>query len=330
MTDAPAPSDQELREAAEDGLALLLEVEPDQLDGAVLVTRKGKKPPELFQARADSDAAAILGGVAHSAAVRYCDSTLVDYEPSRTIDDGEVMWISTSEVPFLAGLASDVDDLSSLATFDPQVGLRSLKFFVVRMKTPTGTATFYQYILPAQVVARTTRFSLVMRRGMITTPTNHNLLEFDRRVNAAVVGDIAFFTNLREFQRIFEFLEELRAQADETFQAITEPLRIEGSDQMRAAVTGSPIMLAKMASIQRKLDSHPAYRDAMTMPNLIAFIRTRPECGVEIVGEGDDARIVFDGSPRNRFKLLRLLDDDFLSSDLTKLHYEANSKSAPL
>ena len=99
---------------------------------------------------------------------------------------------------------------------------------------------------------------------------------------------------------------------------------------MATVVTGSPAMLGKMASIQRKLDDYPQYRAALTMPNLVAFVRKHPECEVEIQGDGDAAQLVFRNDAQHRFKILKLLDDDYLRSQLTELNYEANSKSAPI
>jgi hypothetical protein len=99
---------------------------------------------------------------------------------------------------------------------------------------------------------------------------------------------------------------------------------------MAAAVTGSPTMLGKMASIQRKLDKYPQYRAALTMPKLLEFVGAHPECEVEISGVGDAAQLVYRNDPQHRFKILKLLDDDYLRSDLTSLEYEANSKSAPI
>ena len=89
-------------------------------------------------------------------------------------------------------------------------------------------------------------------------------------------------------------------------------------------------MLGKMASIQRKLNQHPAYQAALTMDRLTAFVQTHPECEVEIAGEGDDVRFVFRTDAQHRYKILKLLDDDYLQSQLTTLNYATNSKSAPV
>ena len=66
------------------------------------------------------------------------------------------------------------------------------------------------------------------------------------------------------------------------------------------------------------------------MLKIVEFAEDHPECGVEIAGTGDSAQLVFHNDPQRRFKILKLLDDDYLHSELTALEYEANSKSAPL
>ena len=99
---------------------------------------------------------------------------------------------------------------------------------------------------------------------------------------------------------------------------------------MEAACTSNPGMMAKLASIQRNLDMYPQYAAAMKMEKLVPFISRHPETGVEIIGAGASAELVFRNDPARRFKILRLLDDDFLQSELTSNTYEANSKSEPL
>jgi hypothetical protein len=49
---------------------------------------------------------------------------------------------------------------------------------------------------------------------------------------------------------------------------------------------------------------------------------------IQIVAEGEAERFVFDPSPKLRWEILKLLDDDFVRSSLTQNRYEVNSKSA--
>ena len=149
-------------------------------------------------------------------------------------------------------------------------------------------------------------------------------------INAVLVGEIAFLKDRPAFQRIFGYLHEMQEQAAATFQLVTGTLRIVGLDIMTGVVTSSPAMLGKMASIQRKLEKYPKYKAALTMSNLVKFIGSHPECGVDVSGIGDEAQLVFQNDPQHRFKILKLLDDDYLRSQLTEMDYEANSKGAPV
>jgi hypothetical protein len=149
-------------------------------------------------------------------------------------------------------------------------------------------------------------------------------------VTAIITNGLVFFRDRSGFQRLTGLLDGLREKASTTFDLIAANLRIDERDAMARAVTSTPAMLGKMASIQSKLDRYPGYREALTMPRLLKFVREHPECDVELDGEGDDAHLVFRNDIQHRFKILKLLDDDFLKSELTTLEYEANSKSDPL
>ena len=86
-------------------------------------------------------------------------------------------------------------------------------------------------------------------------------------------------------------------------------------------------MMAKMASIKRSLDDDPRYAQAMQMDRLVPFVRSNPGLGITLSGPASAPEFVFDPSSRNRFKILNLLDDDYLRSVLTDREYEATSKT---
>jgi hypothetical protein len=162
------------------------------------------------------------------------------------------------------------------------------------------------------------------------TLADDKTLLLDRGTDAIVANGYAFFLSRKTFQRLFGLVEEMQQRSEATFDLVTAQLQIEGFDEFRQVATSAqPAMLGKMASIQQKLDRFPGYAQAITMPNLIAFVRANPHTGVELSSNDDDAHLVFRADVQHRFKILKLLDDDYLESALTHLHYDANSK-APL
>ena len=110
---------------------------------------------------------------------------------------------------------------------------------------------------------------------------------------------------------------------------ITADLDIDGIEELKQAIARDLNMLAKMASVQRMMNTYPKYQESMTMEKLVPFIRKHPEWGIELSSAGPDAHLIFTNDPQHRFKILKLLDDDHLKSELTEFEYEANSKSSP-
>ena len=71
----------------------------------------------------------------------------------------------------------------------------------------------------------------------------------------------------------------------------------------------------------------PGYPDAVDMPSVVAFLERNPHVDVPLETSGGSPALVFRPQVQQRWALLKLLDDDFLRSDLTNINYEANSKT---
>lgn len=288
------------------------------------------QPVELFQIQPTEKATAAISPLLRESMQAYVDCEVIAYEPAGSSADGQVMSVTAENVPLLKQVIDDSDDLANLPLFEPrQRRLRQLGFAAMRVEADNLTALFVQSLKAGQVVARTGKSGFIIRGGVLDTPEGEVVM-LTRDFVAVLTGEFVFFRDRKAFQYLFGLIEEMREQAAATFVDVTAELRIDGVEEMRAAVTGAPAMLGKMASIQRKLNRYPEYQAALTMPRLLAFVQLHPECGVEITGQGDDATFVFHKDPQRRFRILKLLDDDYLRSDWTTLNYEANSKSAPL
>ncbi|KFZ77666.1 hypothetical protein ED92_38080 [Amycolatopsis sp. MJM2582] len=153
---------------------------------------------------------------------------------------------------------------------------------------------------------------------------------FNQSVDAIAFQGYVFFTAKGVFERAFGFVEDLKRHATQVFDSLIGILRIEGMDDFRRAATSDINMMAKMASIWRKVESNPEYAEAVSMQNLLKFIDVNEHVEVETVGRGRKRSLVFKPSPKTRYKILKLLDDDFLTSGLTDMDYLVDSKGAPL
>jgi hypothetical protein len=297
---------------------------------AGLLVVSGHDPAEPAHLQATNRAEPVISQIAAWASDKYRKCEVIDYGPGSVTVGSQVMWKPIGDIPLLTSILHDSGDLANLKPFNPgTTEIATVRLIAIRMEVDQAPVILIQAVKADHIVASSTRYGMLVRRGSIDVASS-NILMLVRDVTAILFEEYVYFVKRPEFQRLFGLLEELRVQASATFGQITANLEIDGIEEMLKAVTGDVQMLGKMASIQRMINRYPRYRQAMTMPRLLPFIRSHPQCGVELSTDGDDAHLVFQTDVQHRFKILKLLDDDYLKSELTDFEYEANSKGLPI
>jgi len=267
-----------------------------------------------------------IAAIAEATRSQLQDSTLLKYGPATLIPPQHSMHIAASDAANLTAIESAVRK-QDILTFTGAAATANIKMLAASVTTADGRhASFYRIADTLLQVRKAKWLGLVQQHGVYgrVEPTDILLMRTDFEV--VVVAGYAFFWKKATFERAFGFLDQLKAESLETFNSVTTSLKIDGIDELRKACTSQPQMMAKMSSIKRSMDTDPEYAAAMTMPKLVDYVKQHPHVDIAIVGNGSDRRFVFDPSPARRFQLLKLLDDDFLHSVLTKRDYEAGSK----
>lgn len=166
----------------------------------------------------------------------------------------------------------------------------------------------------------------LLPRDGVYVRVDEELLYYEPRVDAWVTGDHVLVSARTTLEQRLHAPAKAQAMAREVFATVTAGVAIQGSEELAAAVASDPVMIAKMASLARSLEADPDFAAHLTTGRLVAFVEDHPQYGVLVAGEGEDRRLVFEPSPQTRYRLVKLLADDFLRSDLTQRHYEAGSK----
>lgn len=152
-------------------------------------------------------------------------------------------------------------------------------------------------------------------------------LVVDRSFRVLVAHGVAVMPTAASYEGLFGPPAVLRAEAAAIFtEAFEDSLTVRGIDELRAACLSDLNMMRKLVSIRRRL-ADPRFRAALTMDRILAFLAMNPQVTVPVDRSGPSPALVFEPGPQQRWALLKLLDDDFLRSDLTDYRYEANSKS---
>jgi len=166
---------------------------------------------------------------------------------------------------------------------------------------------------------------LVRNEGLYVEITDE-IIYYEPRFDVLLCRGHVIVTATTTLQRKLNSPERAQAMARKTFTQVTANITISGADELLEAVTSDPAMIAKMAAISRILDSEPEYAEFLTTERLTAFLAENPHIGVAVEGEGENQKLVFDPAPQNRYRIVKMLADDFLSSRLSGHNYEAGSK----
>lgn len=272
---------------------------------------------------AKADIAAIAQGTRR----KLEDATLIPYGPATLVPRQHWMYVAVDRAVDLAQIESVVAD-QDVVLFDARSrDARQVRMLAARFTLSDGrAATFYRVADSLMQLKKAKVLGLVLENGVYNRVEPADILLMRTEFDVIVVDNFAFFSKKSTFERAFGFLDELRSASAATFDAVTGGLQIEGADAFKAACTSQIQMMSKMSSIKRSMDEDREYAGAMTTTNLIAYIEANPDVDIDVVGTGDDRRLVFDPAPARRFQILKLLDDDFLYSVLTERSYEAGSK----
>ncbi|WP_168929819.1 Kiwa anti-phage protein KwaB-like domain-containing protein [Nocardioides sp. GY 10127] len=273
------------------------------------------------------DLAGEIAGFAQKTRVRLEEAGLLPYGPATLVPLQHWMYVSEAEAGTLE-LTEQVVRMQDLLPFTEKTsGAVNLTMVAARFNIPNEPPVTFYRIADSLLQMKKSIVGLVRVGGVYGKLESADVLLLKPVFDVVVIGGFAFFTKKPTFERAFGFLAELEKQSLRTFEAVTDKLEIEGMEDLRNACTSQPQMMAKMASIKRSMDADPDYAKAMTMENLIGYIEKHPHVKIEISGKGKNRKLVFDPKPTHRFQIVKLLDDDFLRSALTKREYEAGSKT---
>lgn len=247
------------------------------------------------------------------------DLLLNTYEPGTRLLSNELEFLTIPDQAVLANQIAALGDLNEIPLFlHGEEFITHLKFYVIVLGPRNGPPlSFFRVCSQKQELRRSRWLVAMFANGQYDTSAQPGLL-FDRNVDCFASGDHLFVLTKNNFQRIFNFFELVRRSAQQTLGVIEEHVPIANFDEFREACERHLHKLTKLNSISRS-----PYLRNITMAQLKAAIRDF-ELDIEVVHENGREKLRY--NPRDKWALLKLLDDDFLRSIMTGGRYEATGK----
>jgi Kiwa protein KwaB-like len=253
--------------------------------------------------------------------------TPVAYNAGRTPADYEIAYLGFDRLEALHAILDQVEEPVNLELFDPASRAAStLRFYIVAFRSRNaGWIHFFRSKGPALRLKRTKKVLAVMKDA-VYDELEEDPLVFDATFDAILSDNVALVVNQGAFTRSIGFVAEAQELAHETLTELSKTLDISNLDEFRTAASSDINMIGKVRSIAEKMAANPAYASAMTTERVIQFA-TDNDIEIDVEEFDGKKKFVFHRDLHRRWRILRLLDDDYLHSQLTELDYEVNSKS---
>lgn len=315
-------------------LAELEDAEVHYVSTAVLL-KPGRAGRRLRRIDLSGDAEARLRELAGEFRDDLTERAPIDYGYERRPEPHEVLALAREEVDEATDILAGLDtienyerlDLTDSSTNSARLFLTDVRFEVDEEEL---RVVFVRTGVRSEIVTAEEKTALVFGEGMYNL-VDSNQLVLDERYDAAIVGDYVVGTNTMRFEQAFKFTDRILEAASEVVDKHFANLRIVGFDELAEACKTHSGMARKAASIGRKVDGDPAYAAAMEMGPILDFVdKHAAEVNIE-TQDGPDGRLLIHDheDPGGQWAILKLLDDDYLTSELTQSFYEAPSKSRP-
>jgi hypothetical protein len=243
---------------------------------------------------------------------------VVPYDVGHRPDDSEIIGLRIGDVDGLGEFRESIrgDDLDS---FDSgTANRRKLLLNGVVLGRGADSVVCLQQFSSRQILKRDTILYLIHQHG-VYRQLEEDGFSFDLNFDLFLSGDSVFARNKSVLERVMRYMDQVRQFAETHARSMAAKIPLSNPDVFVRACCSDLRMAAKVASIVRR----PTFA-SLTVPRIRRHVTHH---GLTIPVD-DGGRFVFSNAPEERWQLLKLLDDDYLDSQLTDAKYEVNSKVA--
>jgi hypothetical protein len=214
--------------------------------------------------------------------------------------------------------------LQGLDTFKEEPSfIGKMRFYVIILRPPQGEPVyFYRRYSPTRILKAPIALKRVIGMGdgdefeHVTTP----IFQFDEHVDCISCENNLYVLAKSHFYYMFQILDELVESAKDTLDRINKNIPIENFPLFRRACTNDKEKMQKLMSIARR-----PYLSSLTITDMRPAIK-RHKLHIPIVDRNNGQQEMLHFDKDYPLDILRLLDDDYLTSIMTGQNYEVDAK----
>lgn len=199
-----------------------------------------------------------------------------------------------------------------------------LKAIVVVLGNGNESLSIYKHHYPTNTYRRN-GFSL-LRAGIAQDrfeKLDQDIIRMGHTIDFIYDGVDVFVTNFKVLEKFFGFKEAVKADATVKLATLTARNIVQDAVVLEERITvhGDLTFARKVI----RAISHSRVLDTVVNDQIIQFIKQHQSLSKKIKVNATDTQIILDTKVSQNF-FMKLLNDDYLKSELTKFEYDADSK----
>lgn len=287
---------------------------------------KDESEPRIEQLQLTKDLTEEFAGAAKKAMRRYSglnnknELVLRQHDAGSKPDSHEVEYLDLAEHGAVAKQVNSLASLAQIPVFKiDDKFIAGLRFYVIAFQCGNNPPLyFFRTYTPKKELSRSPLFAALFGDGTFDRVKDTMFL-FDHNVDCVSYDGTMYIFNKHNFEKIFRFFELVTKTAAQTLATIKAHVPIDNFEELERACAGHLQMQAKLKNIAGK-----PYLKKMKIADIKKLLTHFPALGLKTVKKNGKEMLVFD--PKDKWALLRLLDDDYLDSMLTGQKYEVTGK----
>lgn len=278
--------------------------------------------PSLQRVELTNDLATEFLGVARQALPAANDTVLVAYDASYKPESHELLYISVDDQPKVKSLVDELTAFPNIPFFKGSGNITdNLKLYSLVVGSKKESRVVLLRSTTERIeLSKGLRVAALLREATFGK-LKQKVFLFDRKADCVAAGGFLFILNKVNFERLFQYYEELKAHAAATVDLVAQYIPVSNFDEFKTACTSQVRFMGKLASISKR-----PYLSHVKMTDIKRVI-AEFKLSVQIVSDNGTEKILFEQSLDKRWLILKLLDDDYLGSIMTNEKYAANSKT---
>lgn len=246
------------------------------------------------------------------------DLKLVKYTSGFKPDAHHIEFIHVTDTQFesIANTIPNASDALALSPDDKKFVSR-LKFYVLTITNDDKNIYFFKRYSQTKELGHKNGF-IISWMGSQYNKINDSAFSFDDTIDCIINDGILFSFNKKNTEIIFKYYEEITKNAFSTIDKISKHIPIHNLETFKRDCSTHLNKLEKLRNISQK-----GYLPKLDIEKIREIIK-KFKLNVKIVNvEGVE---MLEHDTKDKWALLNLLDDSYLSSLLTGNDYEVNSK----